>query len=71
MFSDHFEKEIEKSTLTARDVLEQLFNDNSDFSGSDSGGEGGEAVFACLGPSFSTSTLEQDLHLDETDSCKC
>ena len=51
---------MEKATLTARDVLEQLFDDNSDFTGSDSGGEEGEEVYAYRGPSFSASTLEQD-----------
>ena len=44
--SDHFEKETEKAMLTARDVLEELFDDNSDFPGSDSGGEKGEEVYA-------------------------
>ena len=62
-FTDLFEKEMEKATLTARDVLEQLFDDNSDFTGSDSGGEEGEEVYAYCGPSFSASTLEQDPRL--------
>ena len=32
-FSDHFEKEMEKATLTARDVLEQLFDTIQTFLG--------------------------------------
>ena len=40
------------------------------FPGSDSGGEEGEAVYAYRVLSFSASTLEQDPHLDDTDSCK-
>ena len=36
-FSNHFEKEMEKAMLTARNVLEQLFYNNSDFSGGDEG----------------------------------
>ena len=34
--------------LTARDVLEQLFDDDSDFSGSDCGGEEGEEVYTYI-----------------------
>ena len=38
-----------KQSLTTSDVLEHLFDDNSDFSGSESEGEG-EEVYAYQGP---------------------
>ena len=41
---------MEKSRFTTSDVLEQLFDDDSDFSGSDSEGEEGEDVYAYRGP---------------------
>ena len=47
---------MERSEFTAGDVLEQLFDDNSDFSGCDSAGEEGEDVYADLGPTLSAST---------------
>ena len=59
------------AALTATDVLEQLFDDDSDFSWSDSGRVESEEVYAYRGPTFSPSTSEQDSCLDETDSCKC
>ena len=58
-FSNHFEKEMKKATPTARDVLEQHFDDDSDFSGR----EEGEEVYAYCDPTFSASTLKQDLEL--------
>ena len=46
------EKEMEKAMLTSRDILEQLFDDDSDISGYVSGGEEGKEVYAYCGPSF-------------------
>ena len=43
---------MEKRKFTASNVLEQLFDDDSDFSGSDSNGEG-EGVYAYQGPTMS------------------
>ena len=57
-FSDHCEKEMEKATLTARDVLKQLFDNDSDFSGSDSDGKEGEEFYAYRSLNFSGSTSE-------------
>ena len=53
---------MKKATLTARDIFKQLFDDDSDFSGSDSVGEEGEEVYTYCGPIFSTSTSEQHPH---------
>ena len=47
---------MERSEYIAGDVLEQLFDDVSDFSGSDSDKEEGEDVYADHGPTLSTST---------------
>ena len=47
---------MKKSKFTASDILEQPFNDDSDFFGSDSNEEG-EEVYAYWGPTLSTSTL--------------
>ena len=54
MYSDDFEIDLEKSKFTASDVLEQQFDDDSDFSGSDSDGEEGEDVYmsTLIGPNF-------------------
>ena len=48
---------MEKNRFTTSDVLEQLLDDDSDFSGSDSEGEGGEDVYAYRGPPVSASIL--------------
>ena len=61
---------MEKAMLTARDILEQLLDNDSDISGSDSGEKEGEEVYVYCSPSFCALTSEQDMHLDETDSCK-
>ena len=50
---------MKKATPTARDVLEQQFDDDSDFSGREEGVE----VYAYRDPTFSASTLKQDLAL--------
>ena len=55
---------MEKTRFTTSDVLEQLFDDDSDFSGSDSEGEGGEDVYAC-GPPVSASILREEENLDD------
>ena len=59
---------MEKIKLTARDVLEQLFDDDSDFFGSDSEGEEGEGedVYAYRGPTVSASTLREEENLNNT-----
>ena len=51
--------------FTASDVLEQLFDDDSDFSGSDSKGEG-EEVYTYWGPTLSARRLGGN-----TFSAKC
>ena len=63
---------LKKRWKKLRALLEtsQLFDNNSDFTGSDSCREEGEEVYAYRGPNFSASNLEQDPRLDETHSCK-
>ena len=56
---------MEKTRFTTSDVLEQLFDDDSDFSGSDSEGEGGEDVYAYRGPPVSASILREEENLDD------
>ena len=46
---------MEKSKFTASNMLEQLFDDDPDFSGYDSDGKEGEDVYAYWGPNLSTS----------------
>ena len=46
---------MEKSKFTASDVLEQLFDEDSNLSGSDSDGEEGEDVYTHWGPTLSES----------------
>ena len=50
---------MENSKFTASDVLEQLLDNDSDFSGSDSNGEG-EDVYAYQGPTLSASSLIEE-----------
>ena len=50
---------MEKSKFTASDISEQPLDDDSDFSGSDSDGEG-EDVYTYRGPTLSSSTLREE-----------
>ena len=58
---------MEKTKFTARDDLEQLFDDDSNFSGSDSKGDNVD-VYAYRGPTVSTSTLREEENLDDVFS---
>ena len=57
LYSDDFVIDMEKSKFAASDVLEQLFDDDSDFSGTDSGGEG-EDILCLLGTNFESFYFE-------------
>ena len=61
---NYTEIDLEKSKFTASDILKQLFDDDSEFSGSDSDGEEGEDVYAYRGPTLSASTLREEETLE-------
>ena len=52
-------------------TFEQLFDDDFDFSGSDSDGEKGEDVYAYRGPTLSASTWRDEETLERIFSGKC
>ena len=61
---------MEITKFTTSDVLEQLFDDDSDFSGSHSEGKEGEDVYVYRGPTVSTSVLREEENLDDIFSGK-
>lgn len=56
--------------LSASDVLDRLFKDDSDLSGLDSGGEEGTAICAYKGGTLDTVALREETRLDRYLHCK-
>ena len=65
----HFSRTaLRKNKVIVSDVLDQFFDDDSDFSGPDSDREVGEEVYIYRGPALSTSTLKELLW---EKGCQC
>ena len=56
--------------FSREDVLRLVFEDDSDFSGSESSGEEGGEVYSYHGPSFSTPSVEAEADCEDPYSSK-
>ena len=61
---------MEKLNLTASDMLDQVFDDNSDFSVPDSDGEIGGDVYAYREPTLNASSLGEEALLEDIVTSK-
>ena len=56
--------------FSREDVLRLVFEDDFDFSGSESSGEEGDEVYSYRGPSFSAPSAEAEADREDPDSSK-